>query len=158
MHSNVAEHVYRKLCLSCQRRKTSHRPPTLPTRHRPVTKPFQVVAVDLVEHKSKSKGNCLVLSIIGHPTRHLITIPIKSVMLDTTPRHAKLRSRSQESLIVSDGSSRGLVPPSCLISDSVPPKLNQAALCVTSGWCGLLEPLNSCLLPSTPPRFFSPVA
>ena len=47
MHSDAAEHV--ESCLSCQHRKTSHRSPTLPTGHRPVTKPFQVVAVDLVE-------------------------------------------------------------------------------------------------------------
>ena len=76
MHSDVAEHV--ESCLSCQHRKTSHRSSTLPTGHRPVTKPFQVVAVDLVEYKSKSEGNRFNLSAIDHLTLFLISIPIKS--------------------------------------------------------------------------------
>ena len=34
VHTDVQHHV--KSCLSCQHRKTSHRPPKLPTGHRPV--------------------------------------------------------------------------------------------------------------------------
>ena len=85
MHSYVAEHV--ESCLSCQHRKTSHRPPALPTGHRPVTKPFQVVAVDLVECKSKSEGNRFILSVIDHLTRFLILIPIKSKEAAVVVRH-----------------------------------------------------------------------
>ena len=85
MHSDVAEHV--ESCLSCQYRKTSHRSPTLPTGHRPVTKPFQVVAVDLVEYKSKSGGNRFILSVIDHLTRFLILIPMKSKEVAVVVRH-----------------------------------------------------------------------
>ena len=76
MHSDVAEQV--ENCLPCQRRKTSHRSPTLPTVHRPVTRPFQGGTVDLVEDKSKSEGNRFILSVIDHLTRFLNMIPIKS--------------------------------------------------------------------------------
>ena len=76
MHSDVAEHV--ESCLPCQRRKSSHRSPTLPTGHRPAARPFQIVAVDVVEYKSKSEGNRFILSVVDHPTRFLIMIPIKS--------------------------------------------------------------------------------
>ena len=85
MHSDVAEHA--ESCLRCQHRKTSHRPPTLPTRHRPVTKPFPVVAVDLVEYKSKSEGYRFILSVIDHLTRFLLLIPIKSKEAAIDVRH-----------------------------------------------------------------------
>ena len=85
MHSDVAEHV--ESCLPCQRRKTSHRSPTLPTGHRPVTRPFQVVAVDLIEYQSKSEGNRFILSIIDHLKRFLIQIPIKSKEAAVVVRH-----------------------------------------------------------------------
>ena len=85
MHSDVAEHV--ESCLPCQRRKTSHRSPTLPTGHRPVTRPFQVVAVDLVEYTSKSEENRFILSVIDHLTRFLILIPIKSKGAAVVVRH-----------------------------------------------------------------------
>ena len=85
MHSDVSQHV--ESCLPCQRRKTSHRPPTLPTGHRPVNKPFQVVAVDLVEYKSKSEGNRFILSVIDHLTRFLVLIPIKSKEASVVVRH-----------------------------------------------------------------------
>ena len=85
MHSDVAEHV--ESCLPCQRRKTSHRSPTLPIGHRPVTRPFQVVAVDLVEYKSMSEGNRFILSVIDHLTRFLILIPIKSMEAAAVDRH-----------------------------------------------------------------------
>ena len=85
MHSDVVEQV--ESCLSCQHRKTCHRPPTLPTGHGPVTKSFQVVAVDLVEYKSKSEGNRFILSIIDHLARFLILIPIKSEEAAVVVRH-----------------------------------------------------------------------
>ena len=85
MHSDVAEHV--KSCLPCQRRKTSHRSPTLLTGHRPVTRPFQVVDVDLVEYESKSEGNRFILSVIDHITRLLILIPIKCKEAAVVVRH-----------------------------------------------------------------------
>ena len=64
-------------CLSCQHRKSSHRPPKLPVGHRPVTRAFQCVAVDLVEYKSLSQGNRFILSVIDHLTRFFVLIPIK---------------------------------------------------------------------------------
>ena len=85
MHSDVAEHV--ESCLSCQHRKTSHRPPTFLAEHWPVTKSFQVVAVDLVEYKFKSEGNRFILSVIDHLTRFLILIPIKSKEAAVVVRH-----------------------------------------------------------------------
>ncbi|CAB1120564.1 unnamed protein product [Ectocarpus sp. CCAP 1310/34] len=75
MHSDITRHV--QSCESCQRRKTSYRPPQLPVGHRPVTQPFQCVAVDLVEYKSLSEGNRYILSVIDHLTRFVILIPIK---------------------------------------------------------------------------------
>ena len=85
MHSDVAEHV--ESCLPCQRRKTSPRSPTLPTGHRPGTRLFQVVAVDLVEYKSKSERSRFILSVIDHLTRFLILIPIKSKKAAVVARH-----------------------------------------------------------------------
>ena len=41
-------------CQACQRRKTAHNTPTLPTGHSPVERPFQRIWVDLVEYKSVS--------------------------------------------------------------------------------------------------------
>ena len=39
-------------CDACQRRKTPHRQPPVPTGHVPVDRPFQRVAIDLVEYKN----------------------------------------------------------------------------------------------------------
>ncbi|CAB1098409.1 unnamed protein product [Ectocarpus sp. CCAP 1310/34] len=55
--------------------------------HRPVTNPFQVVAVDLVEYKSQSEGNRFILSVIDHLTRFLILIPIPSKEATVVVRH-----------------------------------------------------------------------
>ena len=71
----VRTHI--EACLSCQHRKSSHRPPKLPVGHRSVTRAFQCVAVDLVEYKSLSQGNCFILSAIDHFTRFVALIPIK---------------------------------------------------------------------------------
>ena len=75
MSTDVRTHI--EACLSCQRRKSSHRPPRLPVGHRPVTRAFQRVAVDLVEYKSLSQGNRFILSVIDHFTRFVVLIPIK---------------------------------------------------------------------------------
>ena len=40
-------------CQACQRRKTPHRRPKLPTGHLPVDRPFQRVSIDLVEYKTE---------------------------------------------------------------------------------------------------------
>ena len=74
MSKDVAEYI--KCCLSCQHRKTSRRSPPLPVGHRPVDRPFQCVAIDLVEYKSVSKGCKYVLSVIDHLTRFLILVPV----------------------------------------------------------------------------------
>ena len=75
MSTNVRTHI--EACLSCQHRKSSHRPPKLPVGHRSVTRAFQCVAVVLVEYKSLSQGNCFILSAIDHFTRFVALIPIK---------------------------------------------------------------------------------
>ena len=85
MHTDVSTHV--ESCLSCQHRKTSHRQPKLPTGHRPVSRPFQLVAIDLVEYRSPSEGNRFILSVIDHLTRFLILIPIKSKEAAVVVRH-----------------------------------------------------------------------
>ncbi len=85
MHTDVSAHV--ESCLSCQHRKTSHRQPQLPTGHRPVSRPFQLVAIDLVEYKSLSEGNRFILSVIDHLTRYLVLIPIKSKEAVVVVRH-----------------------------------------------------------------------
>ena len=74
-------------CLSCQRRKSSHRPPKLPVGNRPVTRAFQCVPVDLVEYKSMSEGNRFILSVIDHLTRFVILIAIKDKAPRTIVRH-----------------------------------------------------------------------
>lgn len=85
MHSDVQQHV--NSCISCQHRKTSHRPPALPVGHRPVERPFQCVAVDLVEYKSASEGNRYILSVIDHFTRFVILIAIKNKEATTIVRN-----------------------------------------------------------------------
>ena len=85
MHSDVAQHV--ESCPSCQHRKTSHRSPTLPTGHRPVKKPFQVVSVDFIEYKYKSEGNRFIFSVIDELTRFLLVIPFKSKEAVVVVRH-----------------------------------------------------------------------
>ena len=63
-------------------RKTSHRPPKVPTGHHSVTKPFQCVAVDLVQHQTLSEGHRLILSVIDL-TRFVILIAIKNIQATT---------------------------------------------------------------------------
>ena len=72
-------------CQACQRRKTAHNRPKLPTRHLPVERPFQRFSVDLVEYKSESisaaSEKCqIVLSMMDHLTRFtlLTSIPNKA--------------------------------------------------------------------------------
>ena len=64
-----------------------HRPPKLPVGHRPVTRAFQCVAVDLVEYKSLSEGNRFILSAIDHLTRFVVLTPIKDKPARTIVRH-----------------------------------------------------------------------
>ena len=71
-------------CRACQRRKTSHHRPKLPTGHLPVDRPFQRVSLDLIEYKTESVSppglKCLyALTIIDHLTRFaaLVAIPGK---------------------------------------------------------------------------------
>ena len=72
-------------CQACQRRKTAHNRPKLPTGHLPVERPFHRISVDLVEYKSESISNAgvkgkIVLSIMDDLTRFtlLTLIPNKS--------------------------------------------------------------------------------
>ena len=76
MHGDVAAHCTE--CEPCQKRKTSHRPPLLPMGHIPVTRPFQRVAIDLVEYKTISQGCKYVLSVIDHMTRFVILTAIEN--------------------------------------------------------------------------------
>ena len=84
MSKDVAKHI--KHCLSCQHRKTSRRSPPLPVGHRPVTRPFQCVAIDLVEYKSVSQGCKYVLSVIDHLTRFLVLVAIPDKRATTVAR------------------------------------------------------------------------
>ena len=85
MFTDVRTHI--KTCLSCQHRKSSHRPPKLPVGQRPVARAFQRVAVDLVEIKSLSKGDRFIISVIDHLTRFVILIAIKNKAACTIVRH-----------------------------------------------------------------------
>ena len=85
MSTDVRTHI--EACLSCQHRKSSHRPPKLPLGHCPVTRAFQCVAVDLVEYKRLSQGNRFILSVIDHLTRFVVVIPIKDRAARTIVRH-----------------------------------------------------------------------
>ena len=73
-------------CVACQQRKTSHRTPKLPVEQRPIPRPFQCVAIDLVEYKASKQGFHYVLSVINHLTRFLILVPLedKSMFIDAT--------------------------------------------------------------------------
>ena len=69
---------------ACQRRKTPHRRPKLPTSHLPIDRPFQRVSIDLVEYKTESLSltglKCsYALTIIDHFTRFaaLVALPHK---------------------------------------------------------------------------------
>ena len=70
MWRDVAKHM--KCCSSCQHRKTSHRAPKLRVGHRPVSRPFQHVAVNLVEYKSSLNNSKCVMSVIDHLTWFLV--------------------------------------------------------------------------------------
>ena len=73
-------------CLSCQHRKTFRRPQELPVVHRPVTRPFQCVAIDLVEYNHMWEGSRYILSVIYHLTRFVILIRIKTKEATTIAR------------------------------------------------------------------------
>ena len=70
MSKDVATHI--KCYSSYQHRKTSHRPPKLPVGHHSVSRPFQCVAIDLVEYKSSSNNSKYVISVIDHLTRFIL--------------------------------------------------------------------------------------
>ena len=46
-------HKWCQECQACQRRKTAHNRPKLPTGHLPVERPFQRIYIDFVEYKSE---------------------------------------------------------------------------------------------------------
>ena len=64
-------------CRACQRRKTPHSGPKLPTGHLPVDRPFQRVSIDLVEYETEPVSptglKCsYALTIIDHLTRFAV--------------------------------------------------------------------------------------
>ena len=68
-------------CQACQRRKTPHRGPKLPTGHLPVDCPFQRVSIDLIEYKTKSVSptglKCsYALTIVDHLTRFAVLVAL----------------------------------------------------------------------------------
>ena len=72
-------------CDACQRRKTPHRRPPLPTGHVPVERQFQRVAVD-VEYKTVPQGCKHVLSVIDHLARFVILAAIPNKEATTIAR------------------------------------------------------------------------
>ena len=85
MSTDVRTHI--EACLFCQHRKSSHRPPKTPVGHRPVTRAFQCVAVDLVEYISLSQRNRFILSVIDQRSRFVILIAINNKAARTMVRH-----------------------------------------------------------------------
>ena len=86
----MADHVqgcpyHIEVCLSYQHRNSS--PPKLPVGHRPITRAFQCVAVDLVKCECLSQGNRFIHSVIDHVARFVILIPIKNKAALTIVRH-----------------------------------------------------------------------
>ena len=78
-------------CQACQRRKTPHRRPKLPTGHIPVQRPFERISVDLVEYKAISTSAVgapckYVLSMMDHLTRYAILTPIPNKSADTVAK------------------------------------------------------------------------
>ena len=75
-------------CDACQRRETPHRRPPLPTRRVPVDRPFQRVAIDLVEYTpyTVSQGCMYVLPVIDHLTRLVILAAIANKEVTTLAR------------------------------------------------------------------------
>ena len=64
MQGDIQSYCTINSCDACQRRKTPHRLPPLPTGHVPVERPFQRVAIDLVEYKKFRKvANCGIQNI-----------------------------------------------------------------------------------------------
>ena len=68
-------------------RKSANRQPKLPVGHRPVTRAFECVAVDVVEYKKLSQRNRFILSVIDHLTRFVAFIPIKDKAARTIVRN-----------------------------------------------------------------------
>ena len=81
---DVQQHI--RQCVACQHRKTSHRLPKFLVGHRPVTRPFQVVAIDLVEYKASADKYRYVMSVIDHLTRFLVLAPLKDKTMATVAR------------------------------------------------------------------------
>ena len=78
-------------CQACQRRKTAHRRPKLPTGHVPVQRPFERISVDLVEYKSNSLSAAgvpckYVLTMMDHLTRFAVFTPIPNKSAETVAR------------------------------------------------------------------------
>lgn len=60
-----------------------HQPPQLPTQHRPVSRVFQLVAIDLVIYNTLSRSKRYILSVIDHLTRFAVFIPIADKAVTT---------------------------------------------------------------------------
>ena len=84
MSKDVANHI--KCCLSCQHRKTSDRLQELPVGHRPVSRPFQCVAIDVVEYIPSPNNPKYVMSVIYHLTRFLVLVAIGDKSATTSAR------------------------------------------------------------------------
>ena len=82
MSKDVAKHS--NSCSSCQHRRTSHRPSKLHVGYRPVCRPFQCMAIDLVEYKLSSNNSKYVTSVIDHLTRFLVLVAISDKSAATT--------------------------------------------------------------------------
>ena len=85
MPTDVRTHI--EACVSCQHSKSSHRPPELPVGHRPVTRAFQCIVLNLVNYKRLPQGNRLILSVIDRSTRFVILITVKDATTRTIVRH-----------------------------------------------------------------------
>ena len=84
MSKDAANHI--KCCSSCQHRKTSHRTPKLPVGDRPVSRPFQCVAIDFVEYKWSSNNSKYGMSVIDHVTRLRVLVTFSDRSAATTVR------------------------------------------------------------------------
>ena len=89
LHHNVK--TWCQDCQACQRRKTSHRLPKLPTGHLPIDRPFQRISIGRVEYKTESVSptglKCsYALTIIDHLTRFAVLVVLPDKKEQTTAK------------------------------------------------------------------------
>lgn len=84
MHKDIESHCV--MCEACQRRKTPHRRSPIPIGRVPVQRPFERLAIDLVEYKPPSDGCNYVLSAIDHLTRFVILTAVPNKAAATIAR------------------------------------------------------------------------